>query len=78
MKTITLSKYTVGKYLGTDDPTVNWTVMSNGSPCMPEVADERRASELARALYHQAKGPRRLELWNGDNGTATTLEEARA
>ncbi len=76
MKTITLSKYTVGKYLGTEDKTVNWTVLSSGTPCMPEVADERRASELARALYHQIKGKRRLELWDGDTSTSHVIEEA--
>lgn len=76
MTTITLSHYTRGKYLGTDDKTVAWSVLYNGSPITAE-QDEAPARQTAEREYLKAPGPKQLVEWDGDTATQKVILEKK-
>ena len=74
MTTITLSHYTRGKYFGTDDKTVAWSVLVNGSPICAETI-ESTARTIARKAYASPLAQmRRIVEWDGDTSTETFIE----
>lgn len=77
LKTVTLSHYTRGKYFGTADPTVAWSVLFNGSPITSELS-EVQARDIAHKEYRGLAGPKKLVDWNGDTATETVILEADA
>lgn len=74
MVTVMLSHYTRGKYLGTDDKTVAWSVLFQGSPITAEIT-EVEARSIAHREYRGLRGPKRLTQWDGDTATETVILE---
>lgn len=72
MTTIRISHYTIGKYLGTDDPTIAWSVFVNESPMCAETT-ETHARELAEGYFSRLKNVNLVE-WDGDTLTEIELK----
>lgn len=69
---ITLSHYTRGKYFGTDDTTVAWCVLVDGSPICAET-NEEIARALANTTFNQARVPKSIFDWDGDAAIETAM-----
>ena len=74
MTTIMQSRYTLGKYLGTDSQELRFSVLSNGTPCIPETSDGQSARDYALKLYAKAKGQKTFVLYDGDTNTETPVD----